>query len=158
MKLGKLVEKKGSSPSVVEFGQRMVTDYSKATEELAAAAKQAAFPGPVLMRQHQQIVDRFTRMSRSSFDKGYMTEMVTQHRDNVRLFQQESEGGRVQSLRQVASRMLPDLQHRLSVATRTAGSIRAQVTASSGEPGRRPAGFFMQALQASRTMTTSGGR
>jgi|SRR5215210_4156135 len=140
VKLGKLVEKKGTSPSVIQFGQGMVTDYSKATEELAAAAKQAAFPGPVLMRQHQQILDRFTRMSRSAFDKAYMAEMVTQHRDHVRLFQQESESGRVQSLRQVASRMLPHLQQRLTVATRTAGSIGAQVTASSGEPGRRSAG------------------
>jgi putative membrane protein len=140
VRLGKLAEKKGSSPAVVEFAKRMVTDYSKATDELAAAAKQAAFPGPVLMRQHQQIFDRFNTMSRSSFDKAYMAEMVTRHREGVRLFQQEAEGGRVQSLKQVASKMLPDLQQRLTVATQTAGSIGALVTASSTDPSQRPAG------------------
>jgi putative membrane protein len=132
VKLGKLAQKQGSSPSVVEFGQRMVADYSKANQELAAAAKQAAFPAPSLMRQDQQLFDRFSRMGRSSFDKAYMSEMVKQHGDEVRLFQQEAEAGRVQSLKQVASRMLPDMQQRLSLATQTAGSVGAQVTASAG--------------------------
>ena len=117
VKLGKLAEKKGTSAAVVEFGKRMVTDYSKANEELKAAAKQAGFPAPVLLRQDQQIFDRFNGMGRSSFDKNYMAEMVKQHSEEVRLFQQESEGGRVQSLKQLASRMLPEMEQRLSLAT-----------------------------------------
>jgi putative membrane protein len=140
VKLGKLAEKKGSSPSVVEFGQRMAADYSKANQELAAAAKQAAFPAPSLLRQHQQLFDRFSRMGRSGFDKAYMSEMVTQHSDEVRLFQQEAEAGRVQMLKQVAGRMLPDMQQRLSVATQTAGSIGALVTASSAGSAQRSTG------------------
>jgi putative membrane protein len=140
VKLGKLAEKKGSSPAVVEFGQRMVADYSKANEELGAAAKQAAFPAPILVRQHQQIFDLFTRTGRSSFDKAYMAEMVKQHSEEVRLFQQESEGGRVQLLKQLAGKMLPDLQQRLTVATQTAGSIGARVTASAAKAGQGATG------------------
>jgi putative membrane protein len=133
VKLGKLAEKKGSSAAVMQFGRQMVTDYSKANEELAGAAKQAAFPAPVLLRQHQQIVDRFSRMGRSSFDKDYMAEVVKHHSKVVRLFQQESESGRIQSLKQLAARMLPELQQRLTLATQTAGSVGADVTASSSE-------------------------
>lgn len=133
VKLGKLAEKKGTSTSVAEFGKRMVTDYSKANEELKAAAKGAGFPGPVLLRQDQQIFDRFNGIGRSSFDRAYMSEMVKQHSDEVRLFQRESDSGRVQSLKQVASRMLPDLQQRLTLATQTAGSVGAHVTASASE-------------------------
>jgi putative membrane protein len=136
VKLGKLAEKKGSSPAVVEFGKKMVTDYSKANEELAAAAKQAAFPAPVLLRQHQVIADRFNGISRSSFDKAYLAEMVKHHREEVQLFRKESEGGRVQSLKQLASRMLPELEQRLTLATQTAGSVGADVTASGQEPGQ----------------------
>ncbi len=76
-------------------------------------------------------------MGRSSFDKKYMAEMLKRHSEEVRLFQQESEGGRVQSLKQLASRMLPQLQQRLTLATQTAGSVGADVTASSSEPGLR---------------------
>jgi len=133
VKLGKLAEKKGTSTAVVEFGQGMVTHYSKANEELKAAAKGAGFPGPVLLRQDQQIFDRFNGIGRSSFDRAYMSEMVKQHSDEVRLFQRESDSGRVQSLKQVASRMLPDLQQRLTLATQTAGSVGAHVTASASE-------------------------
>ena len=133
VKLGKLAEKKGTSTSVVEFGKRMVTEYSKANEELKAAAKEAAFPRPVLLRQDQQILDRFYGMGGSSFDRAYMAEMVRQHSDEVRLFQRESDAGRVQSLKQLASRMLPELQQRLTLATQTAGSVGADVTASTSE-------------------------
>ncbi|HEV7366031.1 MAG TPA: DUF4142 domain-containing protein [Gemmatimonadales bacterium] len=132
-KLGQLAEKKGASPAVVEFGKRMVADYSKANEELKTAAKQAAFPAPFLLREDQQTFDRFNRMGRSSFDKAYMAETVRHHSEVVRLFQREAEGGRVQSLKQFASRMLPDMQERLSLATQTAGSVGADVTASSSE-------------------------
>jgi hypothetical protein len=51
----------------------------------------------------------------------------------VRLFQQESESGRIQSLKQLAARMLPELQQRLTLATQTAGSVGADVTASGSE-------------------------
>ena len=72
-------------------------------------------------------------MGRSSFDKAYMAEMVEQHGREVRLFQEESQGGRVQSLKQLASRMLPEMEQRLSRARQTAGSIGVNVTASTSE-------------------------
>ncbi|HEX6380572.1 MAG TPA: DUF4142 domain-containing protein, partial [Acidimicrobiia bacterium] len=124
-------EKKGASSAVVAFGKRMAADYSKANQELKAAAKQAAFPAPVLLREHQQILDRFNRTGRSSFDKKYMAEIVTQQREEVQLFQGESAGGRVQSLQQLASGMLHGMEQRLSLARQTAGSVGADVTASS---------------------------
>jgi putative membrane protein len=133
VKLGQLAEKKGTSPAVVEFGKRMVTDYSKANEELKAAAKVAGYPAPVLLRQDQQIFDRFNGKGRSSFDKAYMAQMVERQNQEVRLFQGESAGGRVQSLKQLASKMLPDTEQRLSLARQTAGSVGVDVTASTSK-------------------------
>jgi putative membrane protein len=130
VRLGKLAEEKASSSVVRDFGKRMQADYAKANEEFATGAKQSAYPAPVLLRQHQQVVERFKGMSRSSFDKKYMAEMLNQHGEAVRLFQQESEGGRVASLKQLASRMLPTLQQHLALATQTAGSVGADVTAT----------------------------
>jgi putative membrane protein len=130
VRLGKMAEEKGSSSIVRDFGKRMQADYAKANEELATGAKQSAYPAPVLLRQHQQVVDRLAGTSRSSFDKKYMAEMLKQHGEAVRLFQQESEGGRVASLKQLASSMLPTLQQHLALATQTAGSVGADVTAT----------------------------
>ena len=130
VRLGKLAEEKGSSPVVKDFGKRMQADYAKAGEELATGAKQSAYPAPIMLRQHQQVVERFVGASRSSFDKKYMAEMLKQHGEAVRVFQQESEGGRVASLKQLASKMLPTLQQHLALATQTASSVGADVTAT----------------------------
>ena len=130
VKLGKLAQEKGSSEVVRDFGKRMVNDYSKANEELAAGAKQAAYPAPVLLRPHQQVFNRISGMGRSSFDKNYMAEMVNDHDQAVRLFQQESKDGRVASLKQLASRLLPTVQQHQTLATETARSVGVSVTAS----------------------------
>ncbi|HEV2086490.1 MAG TPA: hypothetical protein VGR09_15545 [Gemmatimonadales bacterium] len=59
----------------------------------------------------------------------------------VRLFQGESAGGRVQSLKQLAARMLPEMEQRLSLATETAGSVGVDVTASSAAAGEGSATY-----------------
>ena len=138
-KLAKLAERKGSSVAVVDFGKRMTADYSKVNEELAAAAKQAAYPAPVLLREHKQIAERFNGMGRSSFDKAYMEEVVKHHSEAVRLFREESESGRVASLKQFASSMLPGVEQRLSLAAETGNSVGADVTSKSTE-ARVPSG------------------
>jgi putative membrane protein len=129
-KLGKLAEKKASSPSVKEFGKKMQADYSKANQELASGAKQAAYPAPIILRQHKLILDRFIGMGKGSFDKNYMAEVVKQHDEQVRLFQQESESGKVASLKQMATKMLPEVQQRQSLAMQTAATVGAGVRAS----------------------------
>jgi len=133
VKLGKLAQEKGSSEVVRDFGKRMVADYSKANEELAAGAKQAAYPRPVLLRPHQQIFNRFNGMSRSAFDKSYMAEMVSEHDEMAGLFENEAKGGRVQSLKQLASGMLPAVQQHQALATQTASSVGADVTATTSQ-------------------------
>jgi len=130
VKLGKLAQNKGTSDVVRDFGKRMVTDYSKLNQQLADAARQAAYPHPVLLRPHQQIFDRFNSMGRGSFDKNYLAEMVSRHDETAQLFAAEAKGGRVQSLKQLAASLLPDVQRNQSLAAQAAGSVGADVTAS----------------------------
>jgi putative membrane protein len=130
VKLGKLAEKKGSSDVVRDFGKRMVDEYSKAGEDIKTRAKGAAYPAPVLLRQHQQLVDQYTRLGKSDFDKSYMAEMVSQHNQAVQLYEREAKDGRVQSLKQLATSLLPTVQGHLTLATETAGTVGADVTAT----------------------------
>ena len=50
-KLAKMAQSKASSPAVREFGKKMETDYAQVNEAIAAGAKQAAYPSPVIIRQ-----------------------------------------------------------------------------------------------------------
>jgi putative membrane protein len=138
-KLAKLAQDKGTSPAVQELGKRLSVDYAKSNQELATAAKQAAFPSPTLMRQHQQIFNRFDHMSRSAFDKAYTEQVVSDHNEAVRLYQDEAESGKIASLKQLAATMLPAAQEHLAVATQTAGAVGADVTASNAE-GKKTTG------------------
>jgi putative membrane protein len=138
-KLAKLAQDKGTSTAVQELGKRLEIAYAKTNQELAAAAKQAAFPSPTLMRQHQQIFNRFDHMGKGSFDKAYTEQVVSDHNEAVRLYQDEAESGRIASLKQLAANMLPAAQEHLAVATETAGSVGADVTASNGE-GKKTTG------------------
>ena len=129
-KLAKIAEDKATSPAVRDFGKRMAADYAKTNEEIANAAKVAAYPAPVMLRQHQQVYERFLRMGRGSFDKKYMAQAAADHNDAVKLFQHESERGKVASLKQLATNLLPALQDRAALATQTASSVGAEVTAA----------------------------
>jgi putative membrane protein len=135
-KLGMLAEKKATSPAVRDFGKRMVDEYSQANQKLAAGAKQAAYPAPVIIRRDKQVLDQFLNTGSGSFDKKYMAEMVTQQSQAAQLFKQEAESGRVASVKQLASSMLPMIQQHLSLATETARSVGADVaTTSQGRTG-----------------------
>jgi putative membrane protein len=138
-KLARLAQDKGTSPAVQELGKRLAGDYARTNQELATAAKQAAFPSPTLMRQHQQIFNRFDHMSKSAFDKAYTEQAVSDHNEAVRLYQDEAESGRIASLKQLAANMLPAAQQHLAVATETASAVGADVTASNAE-GKKTAG------------------
>ena len=130
VKRGTLAEELGTRSAVRDFGKRMVADYSKANEEIAAAAKGSAYPAPVILRQHAQLYERFVRMGKGSFDKKYMAQMVSDHGDAARLFQAEAEGGRVISLKALAGKLLPTVQQHSTLASQTAGSVGADVTAT----------------------------
>src|SRR5262249_23318597 len=119
-KLGKMAQDMGSSSAVREFGKRMVDEYAQTNKKLAEAAKQAAYPSPILLRQHKQVVDRFSKMGKGSFDKNYMAEAVSDHDEAVRLYQQESESGKIASLKALAGSLLPDVQQHLGLARQTA--------------------------------------
>ncbi len=133
VRLGQLAEKKASSSSVREYGTRMAAEYGKLTEDLAAAARQAAFPTPVLLRQHKQIAERFAKMGRSSFDRNYMEETVKAQEEAVQLFQRQSRGGRVQSLKELAAGMLPTVEQHAGLARETARSVGADVTTAASQ-------------------------
>jgi len=132
-KLGKLAQDRAASEAVKDFGKEMEADYSKVNEELAAAAKQAAFPSPILLREHKQQFDRFYRKSGSSFDKDYMAQTVKYQDEEVRLYEQQAKGGRVASLKQLAESKLPTVQQRLAQSRQAAGAVGADVTASTAE-------------------------
>jgi putative membrane protein len=89
VELGKLAQEKGSSADVKEFGSQMVTDHSKANDELKSVAEKKGITVPdALDAKHQAMVDHFKHLSGTAFDRAYIHAMVRDHQKDVALFRE----------------------------------------------------------------------
>jgi hypothetical protein len=59
-----------------------------------------------------------------------MAEAVADHDEAVRLYQQESQSGKIASLKSLAASLLPAVEQHLSLARQTATVVGADVTAT----------------------------
>lgn len=90
IQLGKLAEEKGTNPAVKEFGQRMVTDHTKLTEQMKPYAEQWGIAPPTaLSADAQKEYDKLQGLSGNDFDKTYIDDMVTDHTKDLNAFTKE---------------------------------------------------------------------
>jgi putative membrane protein len=111
VELGQLAVSKSSNADVKQFGQRMVTDHGKALQDLKAVAVQENFQLPTALDdKHRPVKDRLEKLSGGDFDRAYVKEMVRDHNEDVRVFQEQALRGTNAAVRDYAARTLPTLQ------------------------------------------------
>jgi putative membrane protein len=137
VELGNLAKQNAANADVKQFGERMVTDHSKANEELKqwASQKNVTLPSE-LDAKHKALHDRLSKLNGEAFDKAYMHEMVTDHQKDVAAFRKESTSGKDADLKAWAGKTLPTLEDHLKMAQDTAAKVGA---ASAGTKSKGPA-------------------
>jgi putative membrane protein len=117
VELGKLAATNGLSQQVKDFGNTMVTDHSKANDELrtTAASKNITLPA-VPNSKNQKDIDDLKQKKGADFDKAYMDMMVSDHKDDIDEFQKEADKGNDADLKAWAGGKVPTLQHHLQMA------------------------------------------
>jgi len=125
VQMGNLAASKASSLDVKNFGQRMVTDHSKANEELQqlATAKGLALPTE-LAGEHKDMFDHLSSLSGADFDKQYMKHMVEDHEKDVAEFDKQSTTGQDSDLKAWAAKTLPTLKEHLQLAKTVSSKLR----------------------------------
>jgi putative membrane protein len=124
VELGNLAKEKAASNDVKQFGDRMVTDHSKANDELKQWAQQKSVTLPAkLDAKHQALRDKLSKLSGDAFDKAYMREMVSDHQHDVAAFRRESTSGKDSDLKAWAGKTLPTLQEHMKLAQDTATKV-----------------------------------
>lgn len=117
VELGRLAEKNAAAASVKKFGQEMVTDHSKANDELMALAKTKGISLPAALSDKcQKKYNELAAKTGKDFDKAYMDAQVDGHKDVVDLLQKEAEKGEDADVRTWAQGKLPVVQHHLDMA------------------------------------------
>jgi len=124
VELGRLAQSQGSSADVKQFGTRMVTDHSKANDELMQIASRKGITLPTSLDAKQQATrDKLAKLSGAAFDKAYMDDMVKDHREDVSEFRKESESGQDADVKAFAGKTLPTLEEHLKMAEQTHATV-----------------------------------
>jgi putative membrane protein len=122
---GNLALQKAASADVKAFAQRMVTDHSKANEELSqlATTKGLALPTE-LAGEHKSAMEHLSSLSGAEFDKMYMSHMVDDHKKDVAEFEKASTSAQDGDLKGWAGKTLPTLKEHLQMATDVAQKVK----------------------------------
>jgi putative membrane protein len=105
------------SMTIKSFGQMMITDHTKANNELKAMADDKDVDLPTtLSSAKQQKLDSLSAASGAGFNLMYAKMMVSAHRETISLFETEASNGQDNDLKSWASATLPTLRHHLEMA------------------------------------------
>ena len=133
VELGNLAKEKASNADVKQFADRMVTDHSKANDELKSWAQQKNVTLPTeLDAKHKAKRDQLAKLSGEAFDKAYMREMLTDHQHDVAAFKRQSSAAKDPDLKAWAGKTLPTLQDHLKQARDTNAKVGGSGAAKKG--------------------------
>jgi putative membrane protein len=110
---GKLAAQNGQSADVKKFGNRMVTDHSKANSELMALAKEEGVSLPAAKGP-----------GKWKSDKDYMDMMVKDHQQDLSEFQREAQSGTDPDLKAFAAKYSKVVAQHLKMAQETQGKLK----------------------------------
>jgi putative membrane protein len=118
----RLALEKSSSADIKAFANMMITDHSKANDELAALAKKNDIKVPDSTTLVKQAKEKILDLRDESFDAAYANNQVKAHEDTLELFKKEANTVTedrtkgATDLKGFAQKMLPALEKHLDMA------------------------------------------
>jgi putative membrane protein len=122
---GKLGASKASSGEVKQFAQHMVDDHGKMLSEIRSMAKtkNAQVPSQP-SRKHRDAMKKLQSAKGDGFDKAFMTQMVKDHEDALKLVQDASKSAKDPQLKAAAEKAAPEIQKHLEMAKTVQSSLK----------------------------------
>jgi putative membrane protein len=112
---GQLAQQMGDD-AVKQIGAKMVTDHTKANNQLAALSQQLGDPAPMQTdSKHMQMSAALKAKSGAAFDTAYLADQLTAHEKAIALFKKEINNGGNSQLKTFAQNTLPILEEHLSM-------------------------------------------
>ena len=108
--MGQMAVQQGQSDTVKKLGQTIVSDHSKANQELMkVAAKNRIAPDT----RHK--MDKMSKKDMANFDQAWLAMMVKDHQRDIALYQRQAQQGSDPELKAFAKKTLPVLQKHLKL-------------------------------------------
>jgi len=121
--LGNMANSQASSQRVKQFGNMMVTDHTKANDELRGLTGNMNSTSP-MPKEMQDTKDHLSKLNGTAFDKAYMSHMVSDHRKDIALFEKASKDSKTPAIKDFATRTLPTLKTHLDSALAVQKSLK----------------------------------
>jgi putative membrane protein len=123
--LGKLAQTKATNVQVKSFADMMVTDHSKANEELMAIAKAKNITLPAAPdADHQKKLEDLSKLSGKDFDKAYVDAMVDGHKKTLDLMQMAAKDCKDTELKAFAAKTAPVVETHLDAIKKIHDSMK----------------------------------
>ena len=127
VQLGELAKQKAGSPAVREFGQRMVNDHQKANDDLKQIVqKKGALISTSLSHHETSRLEHLQKLSGADFDKAYISDMVSDHKKDVKEFEKATKNLSDPELKAFAEKTLPTLQEHLTQAQNLEAQLKGK--------------------------------
>jgi putative membrane protein len=125
VELGKLAQQKASDSKVKDFGAMMVTDHTKANQELLALGQSLRIALPAALdKDGQKLEDELSEKSGADFDKAYVKDMVEDHKKDIKEFEKMEKYGKSVDLKAFATKTLPVLNKHLAAIQQISDSMK----------------------------------
>jgi putative membrane protein len=115
----KQAQQRAQAAPVKTFAGQMTTDHGKTTTELkglVSGGKVKAELPTAMDSSHKSKLDKLAGLNGADFDKQYVSDQQSAHKDAVDLFERYAKGGDNADLKAWASKTLPALKHHKEMA------------------------------------------
>lgn len=118
--MGEMGQKQGKGADVKTLGKLMVTDHTKANNQLMALAKKK---GVTLDTSH-----KMDKIDDADFDKEWLAQMVKSHEKTIAAFEEEAKDGKDADVKGWASKTLPTLKKHLKMIQDAQGKMEKKTS------------------------------
>jgi putative membrane protein len=123
--LGQLALTKTSNAAIKDFANMMVTDHSKANNELMAIAKTKNITLPSEPDSvHMKKKDDLSNMNGADFDKAYVSAMIDGHKKTLDLMNDEAKDGKDADLKAFAAKTAPTVKMHLDAINKIKAGMK----------------------------------
>lgn len=138
---GKLALQKAQSDEVKKYAQQMVDDHTKMLDEMKQLAQAKGVDLPTAPdRKHQRLMKKLESASGEDFDRAYMSAMVRDHRDALKVAQRTAKSAKDSELKSSAQKAAPEIQDHLKMAQEIEKTEKSEKRSASGKTGKTSEG------------------
>ncbi len=124
VEMGRMAAKQAKSSEVKQFAARMITDHTKAGDELKQLAQQKKVMLPLEVNPaHKETMAKLSKLNGAEFDRAYVMAMVADHLKDVAAFESVAKGAVDADVKAFAAKTLPTLKEHLQMIRDIAGKM-----------------------------------